>query len=58
MHCTKLKVNLSHKLAIYVYLTFKIIINVISPVSRLESESGISLYVAIKLFLIIPLLGF
>ena len=38
MFITKLKVNLFHKPAIYVYLTFKLILNAISPVSRLESE--------------------
>ena len=38
MFITKLKVNLFHKPAIYVYLTFKLVLNAISPVSRLESE--------------------
>ena len=32
-----LKVNLFHKPAIYVYLTFKLVLNAISPVSRLET---------------------
>ena len=38
MFITKLKVNLFHTPAIYVYLTFKLILSAISPVSRLESE--------------------
>ena len=37
-YSTKLQESLSHKPAIYVYLTFKLILNAISPVSWLENE--------------------